>query len=70
MLKGDWKAVKYNVSMGGQIQLYNLAEDPRESNDLAAQYPEKVAEFEKIMSEARVDSDIFRFASPTYKGQD
>ena len=62
--------MKYNVSTGGQIQLYNLAEDPQESNDLAAQYPEKVAEFEKIMSEARVESEIFRFASPTFRGQD
>ena len=62
--------MKYNVSTGGQIQLYNLAEDPRESNDLAAEYPDKVAEFEKIMSEARVDSEIFRFASPTFRGQD
>ncbi|MGM9768278.1 MAG: arylsulfatase [Candidatus Cryptobacteroides sp.] len=70
VLKGDWKAVRYNVSTGGQIQLYNLADDPAESNDLAAEYPGKVAEFEKIMSEARIDSEIFQFASPTFKGQD
>ena len=41
---GDWKLVKPN---GGPWELYNLKEDRAETNDLVAQYPEKVEALEK-----------------------
>lgn len=69
VLKGDWKAVRYNVADGGQIELYDMSKDPGETSDLSEQYPELVSEFEKIMSEARTESELFGFVSPTYKGQ-
>ena len=46
--KGAWKAV-WDIApglqgSGGPWQLYNIEEDPAESNDLASQYPDKLAE--------------------------
>ncbi|NQU40527.1 MAG: arylsulfatase [Lentisphaerae bacterium] len=41
---GDWKLVKSNDE---PWELYNLKEDRAETNNLAAQYPEKVKELEK-----------------------
>lgn len=68
VLRGDWKAVRYNVSNNGKTQLYNLADDPGETKNLASQYPEMVAEFDKIMKEARTSSEVFTFASDAYNG--
>jgi len=42
---GDWKLVK---SKKTSWELYNLAEDPTELNDLIAQHPEKAAELTKV----------------------
>ena len=59
--RGDWKAVRYNVSKGGGIQLYNLAEEPGETRDLAAEYPEMVREFDALMHSSRTESKLFHF---------
>ena len=59
--KGDWKAVKYDVHNDGKIELYNLATDASEQNDLAGQYPEMVAEFDSLMNVSRTDSELFKF---------
>ena len=61
--RGDWKAVRYNVLKGGGIQLYNLAEDPGETRDLAAEYPEMVEEFDSLMRSSRTESALFRFGA-------
>lgn len=43
--RGDWKALWLNPPNGtGDWQLFNLVEDPAESNDLAAENPELLAE--------------------------
>ena len=50
--KGDWKLIYYyNPQTDGKpsYKLYNLAEDPYEKNELAAQYPEKVRSLCKLM---------------------
>jgi len=41
---GDWKALRRNMkkSIPGAIELYDLAQDPGESRDVAAQHPEIV----------------------------
>jgi len=45
LIQGDWKALFLPQPWGpGEWQLYNLAEDPAELNDLAAQMPEKLEE--------------------------
>jgi len=61
--KGDWKGVIYNVlkNKNAKIELYNLAEDPSESNDIAGLHPKIVAEIERIMKNAHVDSELFPF---------
>ena len=62
--QGDWKAVRQNMLREEnqdplRIELYNLASDVGEANDLSTQYPEKVRAFEEIMRTARVPSDLF-----------
>ncbi len=43
--KGNWKITKIESPFGkDSFELFNLAEDPTESNDLALQYPEKYQE--------------------------
>lgn len=49
--KGDWKVV--SVKRDAPLELYNLKEDITESNNLAAVYPEKVAEMEAEMQTMR-----------------
>jgi len=51
--QGDWKLV---VS-GKKEELFNLAEDPNETTDLAQQQPEKVATLRKLLeAERKLDS--------------
>lgn len=65
--KDDWKGIKLNYAKNpdSKLLLYNLATDLREENNIAEEYPEIVIELEYIMKEARVESEIFNFGSPT-----
>ena len=65
---GDWKAIRTGLQparAAGRsladvpVELYNLKDDPFETTDLAAQYPEKVRELLELMTRERVRSDIF-----------
>jgi len=57
---GDWKAVRQNISQGNmKIELYNLANDIAEQHDLAEQYPERVAKFDQLMSDAHITNPRF-----------
>lgn len=59
---GDWKAYLPDIKKGNtKIYLYNLADDPQESNDLSARYPEMVEKMAKIMDEAHRDPELERF---------
>jgi arylsulfatase A-like enzyme len=44
--KGEWKLV-WKTTLPSQVELFNLAQDPGEKTNLAAQNPEKVAELQK-----------------------
>ena len=68
VIVGDWKAVRTGLlpaKNSGKtlsdvpIELFNLSDDPTESNDLAVRYPEKVAELEKIMKREHTRSSVF-----------
>ncbi len=48
---GDWKLL--SAGENRPAELYNLADDPHEKQDLAAQAPEKVAELERRLAEVR-----------------
>lgn len=52
--KGDWKAVKLNVfeNPEGPVELYNLAKDQGETNNVAEQYPDIAKEMDQLMKEA------------------
>lgn len=55
---GHWKGVRLNVAKDpqGPIELYNLAEDPGERNNVASRYPEVVARIATILASARIPS--------------
>lgn len=61
--KDDWKIVRYDIEKdpSGDLQLFNLKNDPSESQNLAAGHPEKLKELAGLMEKARVTNDIFRF---------
>jgi len=44
--KGDWKLV-WQATLPSQVELFNLADDPGEKNNLAATNPQKVAELQQ-----------------------
>lgn len=60
--KGDWKAVKYGVKNNPDVamELYNLKEDPSESQDLASIHPEIIKEMENLFKEIRVPNPVFK----------
>ena len=48
--QGDWKLV-WRVLLPSAVELYNIKEDPSEKTNLAAKYPEKIAELERRANE-------------------
>lgn len=57
---GDWKAIRQNMSKGKlKTELYNLATDVSEQNDVASEHPQVVQKLEKMMEEVRVPSQVF-----------
>ena len=67
--KGDWKMVQYDVFDPEKTttELYNLAEDVGEENNLAAGNPEMVKELQLLMDAARTDNVNFPFQAPAAK---
>jgi len=61
MLRGDWKLIFYHED--GRNELYNLAADPGEQNDLAAAEPERTANMRKQL-DAWLASVDATFPSP------
>jgi arylsulfatase A-like enzyme len=58
ILKDNWKAVRLNVRDTEQTpvtELFDLSVDPEEIISVAQQYPERVAEMEKLFVSSRVE---------------
>jgi len=60
---GQWKGIRQRMLRNNptplKIELYNLRKDPSESNDVAEQYPEFVAQIREIMKREHVPSERF-----------
>ena len=63
--RGDWVALQPIATNSDPnvdpVELYNLKEDLAQKNDLAAQYPELVSGFRKLLREAHTPSVEFPF---------
>jgi arylsulfatase A-like enzyme len=56
---GDWKGVRTKMSKGNRkIQLFNLADDIGEKNDVAKEHPDIVKKITKIMKTARTPASV------------
>ncbi|MCG8581022.1 MAG: arylsulfatase [Bacteroidales bacterium] len=55
--KGDWKLIRFVTK--NRIELYNVATDVSETNNVAAQYPEICEELKGLMDSARTEHPEF-----------
>jgi arylsulfatase A len=63
---GPWKGVRQNMLRRNnedplKVELYNLEDDPGETNDVADMHPDLVAKLRRIMREGRMPSSLFPF---------
>lgn len=57
---GDWKAIRQDMTRGNvDIELYNLAEDIGERNNVADRHPEVVSKLSKLMQREHTPSELF-----------
>ena len=57
---GNWKAIRQDISSGNlDIELYNLARDIGERNNVADQHPEIVAKLAGLMKREHTPSKLF-----------
>ena len=65
--RGPWKLVHMNIrGERDYFELYNIDEDPSETQNLIQKYPDKAGELKVIMTEAHVRNPYF----PVLKGED
>ncbi len=64
--QGDWKLV-WRTLLPFNVELFNLAQDPSEKNNLAAQHPEKVAGLQQRLDELAKQSEKPLFLVDQFK---
>lgn len=64
VIQNGWKLVylMVNDAKKAYYELYNLKEDPGETANVVNQYPNKAQELKKIMLQARIPSEHWKFA--------
>lgn len=66
MRQGDWKLI-WRTTLPSSTDLYNLAEDPSEKNNLSAVYPEKVAAMQNRLNAAAKEAEKPLFLVDQFK---
>ncbi|MGE4489525.1 MAG: arylsulfatase [Kiritimatiellales bacterium] len=63
VLKDHWKGVRYGVDEqpDSPLELYDLSNDPGETQNIAAQYPEIVKELNQLIQSSRTESSNPQF---------
>lgn len=64
---GDWKLIRKNLKNDKKeptLELYNLKDDIREVNNVAAQHPEIIEKAAKIFKEQHTNAEVERFRIP------
>ena len=51
--RGDWKLVVHGFAADGEVELFNLREDPEELEDIAASFPEVALELQTALNDLR-----------------
>jgi arylsulfatase B len=64
--QGDWKLV-WRTLLPFKVELFNLAQDSSEKNNLAAQYPDKVVAFQQRLDELAKQSEKPLFLVDQFK---
>ena len=64
--QGDWKLV-WRTLLPSNVELFDLAQDPSEKNNLAAQHPDKVAELQQRLYELAKQSEKPLFLVDQFK---
>ncbi len=61
--EGDWKAVRYNVdeNPNSLIELYNLVDDPGETNNVVKEYPEVEHRLDSLLKTSRTPHPVWNF---------
>jgi arylsulfatase A-like enzyme len=54
--EGDWKLI-WRTLLPQSVELYNIAQDPSESKNLAAEQPDKVAALQKRVNELAAEAE-------------
>ncbi|MDY6803124.1 MAG: arylsulfatase [Cyanobacteriota bacterium] len=68
LFQGDWKIVKIIPPWGdGQWKLFNLAQDPRELNDLSPYYPQKLEQMISLYEEYEKEKGVVPTTEVLYK---
>ena len=62
LLDGRWKALRLRA-LNAPIQLFDLAQDPAEKQNVAAANPQVVARAERIMRTERIDNEHWKLAA-------
>jgi len=65
---GDWKILLMQKPYGtGEWQLYNLAEDPAEMNDLSKQYPGKLKDMVVLWEQYKKENGVLDISIKTFE---
>ncbi|MEX2369682.1 MAG: arylsulfatase [Bacteroidales bacterium] len=61
--EGDWKAVRYDLfeNPNSMIELYNLADDPGETTNVAEQFPEVERRMDALLRSERTSHPVWDF---------